>query len=157
MPVQPGFQSQTGELPPQKGGCLKAGLIGCGVVALLVVLVFVGGVLFVRKNPGILLDFAMTGIEQNFGPDVTEKDKKELRAAVEEFKEAIRSKRTRSENSDAFGRSFRMRNRGEKLTHEDVQELIRMFRAAAGKPVPPGAESKAAPTMVPMREPTRSP
>jgi hypothetical protein len=135
---------------------MRAGLIGCGIVALLVVLIFVGGVLFVRKNPGALLDFAMRGIETNYGPDVTEEDKKELRAAVEEFKEAIRSNRIRDTNSMGFQRSFRMGNSSNKLSHEDIRELIRMFRDSAGKPGRPASEPPPGPTMVPM-VPTPSP
>lgn len=134
---------------------MRAGLIGCGIVALLCVLIFVGGVLFVRKNPGALLDFAMRGIERNYGPDVTEQDKKELQAAVEEFKEAIRSNRIRDNGSMGFQRSFTMRNSSNKLSHEDIQGLIRMFRDAAGKPGRPGGEPSPEPTMVPMAEPTR--
>ena len=157
LPVTPGFQLQTGDRPPEKGGCMRAGLIGCGIVALLCVLIFVGGVLFVRKNPGMLLDFAMKGIESNYGPDVTEEDKKELRAAVEDVKEAIRTNRMRDDRSMGFQRSFRMRNSSSKLSHEDVQELIRAFREAAGKPARPAGEPPLAPTMVPMVEPARSP
>jgi hypothetical protein len=92
----------AGELPPEKGGCLRIGLIGCGIVALLCILIFAGGLLFVKKNPGALMDFALRGIEHSYGPDVTEEDKKELRAAIEDFKEAIRSNRTRSDSSTAF-------------------------------------------------------
>jgi hypothetical protein len=157
LPVTPGFQPATQELPPEKGGCMRAGLIGCGIVALLCVLIFVGGVLFVRKNPGALLDFAVKGIESNYGPDVTDEDRKELRAAVEDLKEAIRSNRLRDDRSMGFQRSFRMGNRSSKLTHVDVQEIIRGFREAAGKPgLPAGGPSPGA-TMVPMAEPTRSP
>jgi hypothetical protein len=130
---------------------MKAGLIGCGIVALLLVLVFVGGLLYVRKNPSALMDLALAGIERNYGPDVTEEDKRELKAAVEDFKEAIRSNRLHEDSSRGLQRSFSvktssMRNSSRKLTHEDVQELIRMFRDAAGKP---GSPSEA-PTMVPM-------
>jgi hypothetical protein len=157
LPVTPGSQPVTQAVPPEKGGCMRAGLIGCGIVALLVVLIFVGGVLYIRKNPGALLDFAMRGIERNYGPDVTEEDKKELQAAVEEFKEAIRSNRMRDDSSMGFQRSFRMRNRSSKLTHQDVQELIRAFRDAAGKPGRPAGEPSPGATMVPMAEPTRSP
>jgi hypothetical protein len=50
-----------------------------------------------------------------------------------------------------------MGNRSSKLTHVDVQEIIRGFREAAGKPgLPAGGPSPGA-TMVPMAEPTRSP
>jgi hypothetical protein len=136
---------------------MRAGLIGCGIVALLLVLILVGGMLFVRKNPGALLDFAMRGVERNYGPDVTEEDKKELQAAVEEFKEAIRSNRIRNNRSMGFQRSLTMRNSSRKLSHEDIQELIRMFRDAVGKPGRPAGESPPAATMVPMAAPTPSP
>ncbi|HEV2063091.1 MAG TPA: hypothetical protein VGS00_00910 [Thermoanaerobaculia bacterium] len=157
LPVTPGSQPMTQGLPPEKGGCMRAGLVGCGVVALLVVLIFVGGVLYVRKNPGVLLDFAMRGIERNYGPDVTEEDKKELQAAVEEFKEGIRSKRIRNDSSMGFQRSLTMRNSSSKLSHEDIQGLIRMFRDAVGKPGRLAGEPPPAATLVPMTAPTPFP
>ncbi len=157
LPVTPGSQPMTPGLPPEKGGCMRAGLIGCGVVALLVVLIFVGGVLYVRKNPGVLLDFAMRGIERNYGPDVTEEDKKELQAAVEEFKEAIRSHRIRNDSTKGIQRSFTMRNSSSKLSHEDIQGLIRMFRDAVGKPGRPAGEPPPAATRIPMTAPTPFP
>jgi hypothetical protein len=136
------------EAPPAKGGCLRAGLIGCGVVALLLVLGFVGIVLYAKKNPGFFLDFAVSQIEKNYGPDVTEEDKRDLRAAVADFKEAIRSGAVKKDRGGAWQKSFSMRgNTSGKLTHEDVRELIRTFREAAGK------EPSTLPTAAPVPTP----
>ncbi|MGH9398789.1 MAG: hypothetical protein ACRD00_00365 [Thermoanaerobaculia bacterium] len=134
------------EAPPARGGCLRAGLIGCGIVALLCVLIFVAGVLYIKKNPGALVDFAMRGIENNFGPDVTEQDKKELREAVEEFKVAVRSGRVTGDRAGGWQRSFSMKSSSRKLSHEDVQDIIRAFREAAGVRSAPAT----APTLAPM-------
>ena len=134
---------------------MKTGLIGCGIVALLCVLIGVGGVLYVKKNPGALLDFAIGSIEKNYGPDVTEEDKKELRAVVAEVKEAIRSGRVRGDRSMGWRRSFSKSGSG-KLTHEDVQEIIRTFRESIG-PLPGAAAPPPEPTLAPIAVPTPSP
>jgi hypothetical protein len=137
----PPVQIPTLEAPAAKGGCLRAGLIGCGAVALILVLAFVGVVLYAKKNPTFMVDFAMSQIESNFGPDVTETDKLELKTAVADFKAAIRSGKVGSDRSSGLQRSFNMRGRSSsgKLSHEDVQDLIRTFKEAAGRepaPVP---------------------
>jgi hypothetical protein len=132
---------------------MRTGLIGCGIIALLCLLIGVGGVLYVKKNPGALLDFAVGSIEKNSGPDVTEEDKKELRAVVAEVKEAIRSGRMRSDRNMGWQRSF-SRSGSRKLTHEDVQEIIRAFRESIG-PLPGGAAPP--PTLAPISVPTPSP
>ena len=132
---------------------MRTGLIGCGIIALLCVLVFVGGVLYVRKNPGALADFAMRSIEKNYGPDVTEQDKKELREAVEEFKAAARAGTLNRDRATGVQRSFTMRGSSGKISHEDVQEIIRAFRGIAGGSRAPDN----VPTMAPMAVPTPSP
>lgn len=135
------------EPPPARGGCLRIALIGCGGLALLCVLAFVGLMLYSRKNPGVFLDFAMSRIESNYGPDVTEEDKKDLAAAVAEFKEAIRSNRIRQDGS-GWQRSFRFRTgRSDRVSHDDVREIIRAFRESI---IPPaGLTPSAAPAAVP--------
>jgi hypothetical protein len=143
MSSAPPVQIPALDAPPAKGGCLRAGLIGCGVVALLLVLGFVGVVLYAKKNPGFFLDVAMGQIEKNYGPDVTEEDKKDLRAAVADFKEAIRNGSVKRDRGGAWQKSFSMRgNQSGKLTHDDVRELIRTFREAAGRE-PAGAPAAA--------------
>ncbi len=150
MSSTPSVQIPSAEAPAAKGGCLRAGLIGCGVVALLCVLAFVGVVLYAKKNPTFFLDIAMGQIEKNYGPDVTEADKQELKTAVADFKEAIRSGKVRSDRGAGWQRSFTMRGRSSsgKLTHEDVQDLIRTFREAAGR------EPAPAPTLSPAPRPS---
>lgn len=134
MSSAPPVQIPALEVPPGKGGCLRAGLIGCGAVALLLVLGFVGVVLYAKKNPGFFLDIAVSQIEKNYGPDVTEEDKRDLKAAVADFKEAIRNGTVKQNRGGAWQKSFSMRgNDSGKLTHDDVRELIRTFREAAGK------------------------
>lgn len=149
MSSTPPVQIPTLEAPPEKGGCLRAGLIGCGVVALLCVLTFVGVVLYARKNPGFFLDIAMGQIEKNYGPDVTDADRRDLKTAVADFKEAIRSGRVQSDRGNTWQRSFTMRGgSSRKLSHEDVLDLIRAFHEAAGK--------APAPTLVPAAVSTPS-
>lgn len=148
MSSAPPVQIPSLEAPPAKGGCLRAGLIGCGAVVLLCVLAFVGIVLYAKKNPGALVDVAMGQIEKNYGPDVTEADKAELRAAVEEFKEAVRAGRIRGDRGSPLQRSFSVRGDASgKLTQRDVRELTRTFREAAGRAPTPAASP--APAAVP--------
>ena len=132
---------------------MRTGLIGCGIIALLCILIGVGGVLYVKKNPGAVLDWAMGSIEKKYGPDVTEEDKKELRAAVADLKEAMRNGTVRSNRSVGFQR-FSPKSGSGKLTHEDVQDIIRAFRESLG-PVPGGAAPL--PTLAPIAVPTPSP
>ena len=151
MSSTPPVQIPTLEAPPAKGGCLRAGLIGCGVVALLCVVALVGVVLYARKNPGFFLDFAVGQIEKNYGPDVTDADRRDLKTAVADFKEAIRAGKVSKDRSASWQRSFTMRgSSSRKLSHEDVQDLIRTFREAAGQAPGP------APTLVPAAVPTPS-
>lgn len=123
-------------------------LIGCGGLALLCVLVFVGLVLYSKKNPGLFLDFAMNQVESNYGPDVTEQDKKDLRAALADLKEAIRTNRLRRDGNSGWSRSFNFRSsRSDKVSHDDVRDIIRSFREAI---LPsPGATPATAPAAVP--------
>lgn len=137
--------------PPARGGCLRAALIGCGAVALLLILALVGVVLYAKKNPGLFLDVAMRQIEKGYGPDVTEADKQELRAAVAEFKEAIASGRISGDRSAGWQRSFTVRGGSSssgKFTHQDVQDLIRSFKEAVGEKPAPG------PTLTPAPRPS---
>ena len=123
-------------------------LIGCGGIALLCVLAFVGLLLYSKRNPGLFLDFAMGQIENNYGPDVTEQDKKDLRAALADLKEAIRTNRIRREGNSGWPRSFNFRgSKSDKVSHEDVRDIIRSFREAILPP--PGATPEAAPAAVP--------
>ena len=123
-------------------------LIGCGGIALLCVLAFVGLVLYSKRNPGLFLDFAMGQVERNFGPDVTDQDKKDLRDAVADLKEAIRTNRVRRDGGTGWSRSFNFRgSRSEKVSHDDVRDIIRSFREAILPP--PGAAPAAPPAAVP--------
>ena len=144
-------QIPTLEPAPPRSGCVRMGLIGCGGVALLCVLVFVGFVLYSRKNPGFLVEIAMGQIEKNYAPDVTEADRKELRAAVEEFKAAARAGKIKSDGANPLQRSFSVRGDASgKITHAEVQEMIQMFRRAAGTSTTP------APALTPAAVPTPS-
>jgi hypothetical protein len=139
------------EAPPARGGCLRVALIGCGGLAFLCVLAFVGLMLYARKNPGVFLDFAVSRIESNYGPDVTEQDKQDLRAAVADLKEAMRTNRIRREGNTGWPRSFNFRgSRSDKVSHDDVRDIIRSFREAI---LPP---SGATPSTVPAPVPTPS-
>jgi hypothetical protein len=136
------------EAPPARGGCLRVALIGCGGLALLCVLAFVGFVLYSKKNPGLFLDIATRQIENNYGPDVTEQDKQDLHAALADLKEAIRTDRIRRDRNSGWSRSFNFRgSRSDKLSHDDVRDIIRSFREAILPP--PSATPSTAPATVP--------
>ena len=103
-----------------------------------------GVFLYVRQNPAFLTDLMMSQIESHFASDVTEEDKRDLRAAYQDFRTAVEQKRV---NRDAVRRmQFTFSGtRSSTVDHEQVRALIRSFREAAGRPAPapqaPGAPS----------------
>ncbi len=113
--------------------------IGCGVLALALLAVVVGLFLYVRRNPTLLTDLMMNQVESHFGPDVTEDDKRELRAAYRDFRAAVEQRRVNREAVRRVQVTF-SGSRSGKLDRDQVHTLTRAFRESAGQPVPaPGS------------------
>jgi hypothetical protein len=137
---------------PTKQGCARTALIGCGIAAALLLLCVVGFFLYVRRNPGMMTDLMMKQIESHWGPDVTEQDKADLRAAYAEFRTALNERRVSPEGVQKLQFTLSA-NRSNQINREQVHQLTRDFRAAA-RPSPAPSPGH---TMSPSPAPTSSP
>jgi len=137
---------------PAKQGCARTALIGCGIAAALLLLCVVGFFLYVRRNPGMMTDLMMRQIESHWGPDVTEQDKADLRAAYAEFRTALNERRVSTEGVQKLQFTLSS-NRSNQINREQVHQLTRDFRAAANPSPGPGPGH----TMSPSPAPTASP
>lgn len=138
-PLPPGYSATplpTDVVPPGGGpkGCWRTGLIGCGIAALVCLLVIVGSCLYLRRNPQVMTDFVVGRIEAGFASDVTEQDKKEFHAAYNAFRDRMQ----RGERVDANGlqriQTIMIRNRSGSISRDQVHELTEVFREAGGLP-----------------------
>lgn len=136
-PIEPGPAGL-----PAKRGCWKGALLGCGGAAVLVVACLVGLEIYVQKRPGAVTDMLMDRIRGRYASDVTAEDKTNLDAAYAEFRSALEAKRVRKEDLDRVRVTVRL---GREVHHEEVVELTRVFRDAAGQSRAPGSESPGAP------------
>ena len=137
----------------KKQGCARSALIGCGVAAALLLLCIVGVFLYIRNNPAAITDFLMMRqIESHWGPDVTEQDKADLRAAYAEFRTALIEKRVNTEGLQKLQFSL-SGNRSNQINREQVHQLTRDFRAAASRSPGPGHTQTMSPSPVPTSSP----
>jgi hypothetical protein len=90
--------------PADRRGCLKKALIGCGAVALLVAICFIGLLVYVRQRPDALTDIVMKQVESHYAPDVTAEEKQQLRDAYADFRTALRSTRFNRSRSTGCAR-----------------------------------------------------
>lgn len=128
-----GFVPPPVEPAPAGKSCLKTGLIGCGVVALVGVLACVAFIFYVQKKPEAITDFMMKQIEKNYAPDVTEQEKEDLRTAYAAFRKTLEEdKKPPQEPMERMGTTLRFRPGAGHVTREQVRELTRVFREAAG-------------------------
>jgi hypothetical protein len=147
MPPPPG--------PPPRGGCGKKVLIGCGVAALAVAMCFLAFILYVRSKPQVITDFVMRQVESHFASDVTETDKQELRAAYADFRRGLIEHRVSKEPLDRMRATLMTSGPNNEISHEQVREMIRLFREKLGSvPSSPAVEiteppSSSAPTPQP--------
>jgi hypothetical protein len=133
---------------PTKQGCARTALIGCGIAAALLLLCIVGFFLYVRRNPGMMTDLMMKQIESHWGPDVTEQDKTDLRAAYAEFRIALNERRVSPEGVQKL-QSTLSSNRSNQINREQVHQLTRDFRAAARPSPSPAPGNTLSPSPVP--------
>lgn len=138
LPPNPPSPGSFGAPPPPpgaaatpRGGCLRKGLVGCGVAGFVLLLGFIGAVLYLRRNPQVVTDYAVRQVEEHGAPDVTGEDKADFRAAYAAYRERLRS------GSSDPGPAQRLRSvlmqggpRNE-FTREQVHALTESFRQAA--------------------------
>jgi hypothetical protein len=111
------------------------GLIGCGVVALICVLAFVAFIFYVQNKPEAVTDFMMKQIEKNYAPDVTQQEKEDLRTAYAAFRKTLeedKDKKPPKEPMERLQTTLRFGGKSGQITREQVRELTRAFREAAG-------------------------
>lgn len=135
-----------------KQGCARTALIGCGIAAALLLLCVVGFFLYVRRNPGMMTDLMMRQIEGHWGPDVTEQDKADLRAAYAEFRTALNERRVSPEGVQKLQFTLSS-NRSNQINREQVLQLTRDFRAAAHLASNPSPGQTTSPSPVPTSSP----
>jgi hypothetical protein len=141
VPLPPPIESS-----PRGGGCWKTGVIGCGAVAVVVVLIVIAAILYFSRRPEAMFDLMMSAVEANLAPDVTEEDKRELGAAYAEFRTALKEKRVDKSQLQDLNRVLRIRS-GEPISRERVLRMTEYFRnAAKGSRAVPDT----APTAVPL-------
>ena len=114
---------------PAKSGCWRGALLGCGGAAVLVVICLVVLGIYVRKNPESVTDMLMERIRDRFASDVTSEDKADLDRAYAEFRAALVGGRVRREDLDRVRSTVSL---GREVSRDDVHELARVFREAAG-------------------------
>ena len=149
MPPQP--------LPPPRGGCGKKVLVGCGIAALAFAACCLALILYVRSKPQVITDFVMRQVESHFASDVTEADKQALRAAYADFRQGLIEHRVSKEPLERM-RTTLMTGANSEINHEQVQEMIRLFREKSGSaPSSPPVEitePPSAPASSPSPRPT---
>ncbi len=85
----------------------------------------------------MMTDLMMRQIESHWGPDVTEQDKADLRAAYAEFRTALNEGRVNTEGVQKLQFTLSA-NRSNQINREQVHQLTRDFRAAANPSPGPG-------------------
>src|SRR5439155_18874213 len=113
---------------------LKNVLIGCGGVAVLLAVGFLGLLLYLMQRPEALTDMMMKQIETRYAPDVTAAEKDGLRSAYADFRTALRQHRV---SARALERIRAILVSGGDVTRRQVGELTAAFREGAGAPAPP--------------------
>ena len=128
------------EAPADRRGCLKKALIGCGAVALLIAICFIGLLIYVRQRPDALTDIVMKQVESHYAADVTAEEKEQLRAAYADFRTALREHRVNREPLDRMRTTLVSSGSQSEVSREQVRNLTELFRkTAGGSPAPPSS------------------
>ena len=128
MSTAPPIEPAPAGLPSNRG-CWKGALYGCGGAAVLVVACLVALGIYVQKKPGAVTDMLMERIRDRYSSDVTEQDKANLEAAYADFRSALEAGRVRREDLDRVRATIKL---GRDVHRDEVVELTRVFREAAG-------------------------
>lgn len=128
MSTVPPIEPAPAGLPANRG-CWKGALLGCGAVAILLVVVFVAIGIYVQNRPTAVTDLLMERIRSGYAPDVTEEDKSSLEDAYADFREALEARRVAKEDVEDVRDAVKL---GREVSRSEVHELTRVFRRAAG-------------------------
>jgi hypothetical protein len=117
---------------------LRLGILGCGTVLLiLVVLTTIVGYL-VARNPrqlrtalGAVFDTLESEIEKSFAPEVTAAERQEFHGARARFHDAWNAGRIDMPAADALRRRLMRESRKDRLSPEDVRSLTRFLETLA--------------------------
>ncbi len=142
-PIEPG---------PPPGGCLRGGLIGCGVAALLVLLVLGGSLAYVRRHPEALTDWMMKRVESGHAPEVTAAEKERLETAYGRFRVRLQERRVPRGDLDQLRRILSSTAMGS-FSRDQVRELTELFERSPA-PAPPTPATGAKPYSTPPIPPT---
>lgn len=128
MSTAPPIEPVPAALPASRG-CWKGALYGCGGAAVLIVACLVGLGIYVQKRPGKVTDMLMERIRERYASDVTGEDKANLDAAYADFRRTLEAGQVRKEDLDRVRVTIKL---GREVHREEVHELTRVFREAAG-------------------------
>ncbi|MEO8430894.1 MAG: hypothetical protein ABI592_05240 [Acidobacteriota bacterium] len=156
VPPPPGYAVPIPPPATPRSGCLKNGLIGCGIAALLILICLIAGMLYLRRNPQAITDYVMKQVEGHYAPDVTEAEKADLRAAYAAFRDRMKQGTANTRSLERVRGVILRGGPQNQISREQVRELTEAFREAAGSPVAPTpSPSPASPALTPS--PGRSP
>jgi hypothetical protein len=133
QPIEPAPPGST-----SNRGCWKAALLGCGAAAILCVLALVGIGIYVQKRPAAVTDLLMERIRAGYAADVTAEDKSELDSAYADFRRELEAKRVTKDDMERVRDAVKI---GREVGRDEVHELTRVFREAAGHAGAPGSGS----------------
>ena len=151
----PGYAAPIPPPVAPRSGCLKNGLIGCGVAALLVLICLIGGMLYLRRHPQAITDYVMKQIAGTYAPDVTEAEKADLRAAYATFRERMRQGTADTRSLERVRTVVLRGGPRSEISREQVRELTAAFREAVG--APPAGTPSVPPSPAASPSPGRSP
>jgi hypothetical protein len=126
-------------------------LIGCGVVALVVAACLLALILYLRQRPEAVTDVVMNQVESHYAPDVTAREKQDLRAAYAGFRSALKEHRVSREPLDRMRSTLVVSGSQNEVSREQVRQLTELFRRSSGSPAEPG------PPATPVPSPRPSP
>ena len=136
-PIEPG---------PPRGGCLRGGLIGCGVAALLVLVLLGGSFAYVGRHPEALTDWMMKRVESGYAPEVTAVEKDRLERAYGKFRVRLQERRVPRADLERLRGILSSTAMGS-FSRDEVRELTELFERGPAPPPPaPGTEAKPYPT-----------
>lgn len=141
MSTAPPIEPAPAGLPANRG-CWKGALLGCGAVAILLVVAFVGIGIYVRNRPAAVTDLLMERIRSGYSRDVTEEDKSALENAYADFREALEARRVANADVEEVRDAVKL---GREVSRSEVRELTRVFRRAAGGAPPSGSPGAVSP------------
>ncbi len=128
------------------------------MAGLALLLLIVGSILYIRRNPEAIADFVMTQVESHFASDVTDQDKADLRAAYASYRRKLKTGKASAEPLQRVRTVFMTGGSRNEISRDQVHDMTAAFRDAAGDaPLrSPDARSLPGPVATPVLEPPRS-